>query len=147
MKWPLASGTSALKWIPLRAEGFEMSPLTKGASALVRYKNICLGITERCDYLTEVRGARREDNPVGLKSPPSPGLPAAQGAVHEGLVGEEVLEAGAEAGLVIIPFQTILLRVAHHDKRGERTFTVWAVISFTFQGHKAALFLKCKVVL
>ena len=81
---------------------------------------------------------------MGLKSPPSPGLAAAQGAVNEGLVGEEVLEAGAEAGLVIVPLQTILLRVSHHVRRGERTFTVWAVISFTFQGHKAALFLKCK---
>ena len=70
---------------------------------------------------------------MGLKSPPSPGLAAAQGAVNEGLVGEEVLEAGAEAGLVIVPLQTILLCVAHHDKRGERTFTVGAIFHSHFK--------------
>ena len=59
---------------------------------------------------------------MSLKSPARSGLPAAQGAVHEGLVGEEVLEAGAETGLVIIPLQTILLCVAHHDKRGRENF-------------------------
>ena len=63
---------------------------------------------------------------MGLKCPaPRPRLAAAQGAIHKRLVGQEVLEAGAEAGLVIIPLETILLGLAHFDQRleGERTFT------------------------
>ena len=78
------------------------------------------------NHLTKIRRTRREDNSVGLKCPaPSPRLAAAQGAIHKRLVGQEILEAGAEAGLVIVPLQTILLGIAHVDKRlgGERTFT------------------------
>ena len=54
---------------------------------------------------------------MGLNSLPQPGLTTAQGAVHEGLVGEEILEAGAETGLVIVPLQTILLGLAHSVRR------------------------------
>ena len=63
---------------------------------------------------------------MSLKSSARPGLAAAQGAVHEGLVGEEVLEAGAEAGLVIVPLQTItllqILRWRRHNWRSGPIF-------------------------
>ena len=87
-------------------------------------------------HLAEVRRARRQDDSVGLKRPTGPRLAAGQGAVHERLVGEEILKAGAEAGLVIVPLQTILLGLAHCDKRlrGERTSTDGAI---SFTGHKA----------
>ena len=47
----------------------------------------------------------------------SPGLATGQGAVHEALVVEEVLEAGAEAGLVVVPFEAVLLGLTHSDWR------------------------------
>ena len=43
----------------------------------------------------------------------APGLAAGQGAVHEALVVEEVLEAGAEAGLVVVPLEAVLLGLPH----------------------------------
>ena len=63
------------------------------------------------------------------RRPLRPCLSAGQGAVHKRLVGQEILEAGAEAGLVIIPLETILLGLAHFDKRleGKRTFTAGAI--------------------
>ena len=45
----------------------------------------------------------------------APGLAAGQGAVHEALVVEEVFETGAETGLVVVPFQAVLLRLTHSD--------------------------------
>ena len=77
-------------------------------------------------HLTEVGRTRREDNSVGLQCPaPRPRLAATQGAIHKRLIGQEVLEAGAEASLVVVPLETILLSLAHDDKRleGETTFT------------------------
>ena len=73
---------------------------------------------------------------MGLECPARPRLATGQGAVHKRLVGQEILEAGAEAGLVIVPLETILLGLAHFDKRlgGERTFTARV---FSFEGHTA----------
>ena len=47
----------------------------------------------------------------------TPRLAAGQRAVHEALVVEKVFEAGAEAGLVVVPFQAVLLRLTHSDCR------------------------------
>ena len=54
---------------------------------------------------------------MGLERSARPRLSAGQGAVHKSLIGQEILEAGAEAGLVIVPLQTILLGLAHYDKK------------------------------
>ena len=42
-------------------------------------------------------------------------LAAGQGAVHKALVVEKVFETGAQAGLVVVPFQAVLLRLTHSD--------------------------------
>ena len=42
-----------------------------------------------------------------------PGQATRQGAVNELLVGEQVLEAGAEAGLVVVPLEAVLLGLPH----------------------------------
>ena len=44
-----------------------------------------------------------------------PGLPASQGAIHEALVVEEIFETGAQAGLVVVPFEAVLLGLTHSD--------------------------------
>ena len=42
-------------------------------------------------------------------------LAAGQGAVHKALVVEKVFETGAQAGLVVVPFKAVLLRLTHSD--------------------------------
>ena len=63
-------------------------------------------------YLSEVRRAGGQDDPVSIDSLP-PWLATGQCAVHEALVVEEVFETGAETGLVVVPFQAVLLRLTH----------------------------------
>ena len=43
----------------------------------------------------------------------SPRLAAAEGTVHEALVVEKIFEAGAEAGLVVVPLEAVLLGLPH----------------------------------
>ena len=45
----------------------------------------------------------------------SPWLATGQSAVHKTLVVEEVFETGAEAGLVVVPFEAVLRRLTHSD--------------------------------
>ena len=65
-------------------------------------------------YLSKVRRTGGQDDPVSIDGL-SPGLATGQGAVHEALVVEEIFETGAEAGLVVVPFQAVLLRLTHSD--------------------------------
>ena len=65
-------------------------------------------------YLSKIRRTGRQDDPVSIDSL-TPGLAAGQRAVHETLIVEKVFEAGAEAGLVVVPFQAVLLRLTHSD--------------------------------
>ena len=50
----------------------------------------------------------------------TPRLAAGQRAVHEALVVEKVFEAGAEAGLVVVPFQAVLLSFTHTEETSTR---------------------------
>ena len=63
-------------------------------------------------YLSEIGRAGWQNHSVRVYGLP-PGQATRQGAVDELLVGEQVLEAGAEAGLVVVPLEAVLLGLPH----------------------------------
>ena len=60
----------------------------------------------------EIRRGGRQDNSVSIDTLAT-SHSTTEGDVNKRLLGQEILEAGAETGLVIVPLQTILLGFTH----------------------------------